>query len=180
METSPTWFSWLMFFVGGAVGATVVSGITLGLERYLNRRSSRNNFNTEKQHVLAAFGTECDDNLRICETIIAELKEVHHSIFAFSPFSYLWLDVLSNRFINFTSGNHLQFYSHLYGARSLMQQIQIIQDNQLMLSATSRALVGFTTLANQNNQSMLRNALQLKKILGVLKELEKHKFLKEL
>src|SRR5947209_4179270 len=98
-------FSWLSFFFGGAVGSLIGSLLILGLEKIYESISARRQYNKEREQVTLAFHEETKVNILMCQALIDWVDDnaTAHIPYLFAyKFDYTWLELYSNRFLDFS------------------------------------------------------------------------------
>lgn len=163
MFSNVTFFEWIGFFFGGAVGSLII----LGVQALFTSISAKRKYKDEKAHVTHALLEELKICLAQCDYMLEKINLIPNGAYTFPRFNYTWLDIYINRFLDLRLEKECAIYRNLDMIRKKMLIIQDILDDQHMLVATSRALSGFTQAVIDYNESIKTQVGELKQNIGI-------------
>ncbi len=89
MFNNVTFFEWIGFFFGGAVGSLII----LGAQMLVTSISAKRKYKDEKAHVTHALLEELKICLAQCDYMVEKINLIPNGAYTFPRFNYAWLDV---------------------------------------------------------------------------------------
>ncbi|MGZ6280135.1 MAG: hypothetical protein ACXWPP_15960 [Ktedonobacteraceae bacterium] len=157
MLNNVTFFEWIGFFFGGAVGSFII----LGLGMLFDSVSSKRKYKEEKAQITYALLEELKINSAASDDMIDKINQIPNGAYTFPRLSYTWLEAYSNRFLDFRVAKDREIYKKLDIVRKKVQVIQGVLDAQQMLVATSRTMPNFKQAVIDYNDSIKIQAGEL-------------------
>lgn len=152
---------WLSFFLGGAVGSLIILGFDKGYDRLDSWRKNKE----EKKRVTNALMQEININIALTEKKIKLITDEPKISHTFTRYDYTWLDVYTNKILDFTTQDHINLFDQLSAVKRQMLFIKDHEDFNTQYVIAKQVLTSQATDLEANNQSLKRMNEELKTVL---------------